>query len=121
MPEIVVMGGQAKCSFGTLPAVISLTPNMVNGVNQSIATIQDFSPMVMSTFGMCSGATNPAVIAQNGAPATCVPLIVAPWAPGAATVTVKGVPALTKDSKCVCTWLGQIEISDAGQTTVKTG
>ena len=121
MPEIVVMGGQAKCSFGTLPAVISLTPNMVNGVNMTVATIQDFSPMVMATFGMCSAPTNPQVIAAQGSPVPCVPVITAPWAPGAATVTVKGQPALTKDSKCVCSWLGQVEISDAGQTTVKTG
>ena len=121
MPEIVVMGGQAKCSFGTLPAVISLTPSMVNGGSMTIATIQDISPQVMSTFGMCSAPTNPQVIAAQGSPVPCVPVITGPWMPGAATVTVKGQPALTKDSKCVCSWLGQVEVSNAGQTSVKTG
>jgi hypothetical protein len=123
MAQLVVMGGSAKCSFAQPPgtATISLTPTMINGANQTIATIQDITPQVMATFGMCTAPTNPQVIAAQGSPVPCVPVIVGPWAPGSPTVNVGNKPALTSDSQCTCSWLGIIEIQDAGQTSVTTG
>ena len=121
MPQLVVMGAQAKCSFGTLPASLTLVPNMVNGTNMTVATIQDFSVTNLPTFGMCSAPTNPAVVAASGSPVPCVPVIVAPWSPGSAKTKVKNKPALTADSKCMCSYLGVVEITNAGQTKVTTG
>jgi hypothetical protein len=123
MAQLVVMGAMAKCSFGQGPgtASITLVPNMVNGVNQTVATVQDFSPTVMSTFGMCTAPSNPQVQAAQGSPVPCVPVITGPWTPGAATVKVGGLTALTSDSKCKCSWMGIIEIQNAGQSTITTG
>ena len=123
MAQLVVMGASAKCSFAQPPgtATISLVPNLVNGVNQTVATVQDFSPMVMATFGMCTAPTNPQVIAAQGSPVPCVPVVTGPWSPGSPTVTVGGLSALTSDSTCQCSWLGVIQIQDAGQTSITTG
>jgi hypothetical protein len=123
MAQLVVMGASAKCSFAQPPgtATISLVPNMVNGVNQTVATVQDFSPMVMATFGMCTAPTNPQVIAAQGSPVPCVPVVTGPWSPGSPTVTVGGLSALTSDSMCQCSWLGVIQIQDAGQSSITTG
>jgi hypothetical protein len=50
-------------------------------------------------------------------PMPCVPMTVAPWAPGAPTVLVAGMPALNDSSKLVCIWGGMISFSNPGQTT----
>ena len=123
MAQLVVMGASAKCSFAQPPgtASITLVPTMVNGANQTVATVQDFSPTVMATFGMCTAPSNPQVVAAQGSPVPCVPVIVGPWTPGSPTVTVGGLSALTSDSKCQCAWMGMVEIQDAGQTSITTG
>ena len=123
MAQLVVMGAMAKCSFGQGPgtASITLVPTMINGANQTVATVQDFSPTVMATFGMCTAPTNPQVVAAQGSPVPCVPVVVGPWAPGSPTVKVGGLSALTSDSKCQCSWMGIIEIQNAGQSTITTG
>ena len=121
MAQLVVMNAQCKCSFGTMPASLTLVPNMVNGVNQTVATIQDFAISNLPTFGQCSAPTNPQVIAAQGSPVPCVPVLVSPWAPGSPTVTVGGQPALTSDSKTMCSWAGVVEISNAGQSAITTG
>jgi hypothetical protein len=88
----------------------------------AVATIMDFKPMVnIPSFGACTAQTNPAVIAAKagGSPtAPCVPVTTTPWTPGKPTVLVKNQPALDSDSKCMCTWLGVISITQAGQITV---
>jgi uncharacterized Zn-binding protein involved in type VI secretion len=123
MAQLVVMGASAKCSFAQPPGTASLVlvPNMINGKSKTVATIQDNAITNLATFGMCTAPTNPAVIAAQGAPSACIPVITAPWAPGSATVTVGGKPALTSDSKCLCSYLGNIEIQDAGQSDITTG
>ena len=115
------MGAMAKCSFGTLPASLTLTPTMVNGTNMTVATIQDFSVTNLATFGMCSAPTNPAVVAAQGSPVPCVPVISSPWSPGSSKVKAKNKPVLTADSKCMCSYAGVVEISNAGQTKVSAG
>ena len=93
-------------------------------VNQPAANIADHIPNVnIKTFGMCKAPTNPQVVTATAAalgvltPQPCVPATPAPWAPGAATVMIANQPALDSTSKCNCTWLGVIEITDPGQTT----
>lgn len=111
-----------QCSFGVAPAPLSVLPaNMVNCMTPA-ATIMDGKPMVnVPTFGMCSSAANPTVIAATAAalgvltPMPCVPLTPAPWVVGAPTVLIGNMPALNDKSKLMCAWGGVIQITFAGQ------
>jgi hypothetical protein len=119
------MGAMLKCSFGVAPSSLIVLP--VNKVMTSYvpaANIMDNKPMVnIMPFGMCQSPSNPVVAAATAAalgvltPMPCVPLTVAPWAPGAATVLLANMPALDDSSKLNCTWGGIIEVTMAGQTT----
>ncbi len=130
MGQIVVNGAQMQCSVGTAPSALTVVPkgppNQAGG--QFVATIMDNVPMLnIAPFLMCTTLANPQVAAATSAaqgvltPQPCIPVIPAPWSPGAPTVTVGGNPALTSDSKCVCQWTGQISIVSPGQVTVSTG
>ena len=126
MGQQVSKGASIQCSFGTTPATLSVLPaNMVNADGNPAATIMDYAPTVnIPAFGMCSAPTNPTVISATAAaagvltPQSCIPLTVAPWTPGCATVKIGGMSALNNSSKCTCTWLGVISITAAGTTTV---
>jgi len=48
-----------------------------------------------------------------------VPVIPAPWAPGAPTVLIAEMPALDTNSKLMCSWGGVIQITSPGQGTVE--
>jgi len=123
MPQQVVTGALIACTFGAAPSSLVATSaptTMVGGV--PAATIMDFAPIDnIPTFGMCMSIANPEVASATAAalgvltPMPCVPATAAPWAPGAATVTIGGFPALDNTSKCMCTWLGVITIGMAGQ------
>ncbi len=125
MAKHVCMGAMLKCSFGVAPSSLIVLP--VNKVMTSYvpaANIMDNKPMVnIMPFGMCQSPSNPVVAAATAAalgvltPMPCVPLTVAPWAPGAATVLLANMPALDDSSKLNCTWGGIIEVTMAGQTT----
>ncbi len=121
MAKAVSNNAQTKCSFGAAPGKLMIQPlDQVNAENQAMATIMDFVPMKnIMDFGMCSAPTNPTVIAAQGAPQKCVPVTVAPWVPGALTVIVGGKVALNSTSKCMCTWMGVIEITNPGPTKVE--
>jgi hypothetical protein len=114
-----------KCSMGAAPGTFMVTPEkMVDTSNQPAANIMDNIPMKnILPFGMCKSPANPAVIAATaaamGAPqqVPCVPVIPAPWVPGAPTVLLKNFPALNDTSKLMCAWAGVIEVTDPGQTT----
>jgi hypothetical protein len=45
-------------------------------------------------------------------------VIAAPWAPGSAQVKVMNMPALTDNSKCMCSFGGNISITSPGNTMV---
>lgn len=127
MPQQVVNLATLNCSFGAAPSTFMVTPkNRVNCCNMPAANIMDYIPMTnIMPFGMCSAPTNPAVISATAAaagvftPQPCVPVVPAPWVPGAATVLIGNMPALDNISTCTCTWLGIITISNAGQVTVQ--
>lgn len=126
MPQEVCNGALIKCSFGAAPASLIVLPvGRVNAATQPAATIMDFVPVKnVPPFGMCSSPSNPAVAAATAAaggvltPQPCVPVIPAPWTPGATTVMVGGLPALASTSTCTCTWGGVVTINTAGQATV---
>ncbi len=125
MAKQVVMGAMIQCSFGAAPSVLVVLPtNRVLVGNMPAANIMDHVPVVnIPTFGMCTTQSNPAVAAATAAasgvatPAPCVPVTVTPWAPGSPAVPIGNMPALNDTSKCMCTWGGEISITNPGQST----
>jgi hypothetical protein len=129
MSQLVVNGAQLQCVFGAAPSALIVIPQGPPAMasNMPIATIMDNKPTVnIPPFGMCNSPNNPQVIAATAAamgvftPQPCVPVIPAPWAPGAPTVMIGGKPALTNVSKCMCAWAGMISINMPGQLTAQT-
>jgi hypothetical protein len=120
MPPAVASTAMMKCSFGVAPSTLIATNGIpVMHENKPAATIMDFAPIVnIPPFGMCTAPTNPAVIAAQGAPVPCVPVIPAPWVPGSAKVFIKGQPALHSACTLMCTWAGVITITNPGTTKV---
>lgn len=120
MPKLVGDGAKLRCSEGLAPGSLAILPvQMVDGAGMPTATVNDFVPMQnISPFGMCKTTANPQVAAATSAasgtltPMPCVPVVTAPWSPGAAGVTVAGQKALTAGSTCSCAWSGSIEITD---------
>lgn len=121
----VVAGAVLQCSFGVAPSSLVVLPKnkaLCKGV--PAATIMDNVPMMnIMPFGMCTSPSNPQVIAATSAalgvltPMPCIPVIPAPWMPGAMTALIANQPALNNNSKCMCAWAGVISINFAGQTT----
>ncbi len=127
---LVVNGASIMCSFGVAPATLTVlpagTPITISG--QAVARVADMQPMAnIAPFGMCTTLSNPQVASATAAaqgvltPQPCIPVVAAPWAPGSATVSIGGVPALTPSSTCQCAWGGAITISVPGQAAVSTG
>jgi len=128
MPIQVVEGAQLMCTFGVAPAVLNCAapPSLVTAGGLPAATIEHFAPMLnIPTFGMCNTPSNPEVASATAAalgvltPMPCVPVTVDPWAPGAVSVTLRGVPALHNACMCTCAWGGEISIIDPGQVEVE--
>lgn len=119
----VCAGATMMCSFGLAPAPLMVLPvNRVMLNNMPMANIMDHKPLInIMPFGMCSSMANPMVAAATAAalgvltPMPCIPNTIAPWAPGAPTVMVGNVPALTAQSKLMCMWAGVIQITFPGQ------
>jgi hypothetical protein len=125
MAQLVTSGAALSCSMGLAPSTLTVTPEKMVTAGAPAATIQDMKPMInIPPFGMCNTESNPTVAAATASasgvhtPAPCVPSVVGPWSPGAATVLIKNVPALDNTSTCQCMWGGVISINSAGQFTV---
>jgi Domain of unknown function (DUF4280) len=113
MAQLVAMSAQLQCTSGTAPSVLAVLVPTVTSEMKATANILDNIPMAnIPPFGTCNVLTAAAL----GVPTPCVPAIPAPWAPGSATVTVRGMPALNNTSKCVCAIGGSISITNAGTT-----
>jgi hypothetical protein len=125
MGQLVKMGAMLKCSFGAAPSSLIVLPtSMTNAESAPAANIMDFAPMVnILPFGTCTSIANPMVVAATAAamgvltPMPCIP-VTTPWVPGSPTVLIGGMPALNNSSKCMCSWAGEVSITNAG--TVKT-
>lgn len=124
MPEQVCTSASMKCSFGAAPSSFVATPRPVMTSNLTAGVINDNIPITnIPPFGVCSSLSNPTVAAATSAalgvltPQPCVPVIPAPWKPGATTVLIANIPALDKVSTLNCAWGGVITFSSAGQTT----
>jgi hypothetical protein len=126
MPPLVISNAQTQCTFGMAPGTLMVLPAArVTSQNMPAASIMDNIPMTnVMPFGMCNSPSNPQVAAATAAasgvltPQPCIPVVVAPWSPGATKALVGGKPALTNTAMCNCTWGGVITITNAGQTTV---
>jgi hypothetical protein len=124
MAKQVVNGAVLKCSFGSAPSALVVTPkNKTPCGGVPAANILDHQPMAnIMPFGMCKAPSNPAVAAATTAaagvltPQPCVPNTPAPWAAGSPTVPIANAPALNDTSKCLCAWAGVIEVTQPGQT-----
>jgi len=118
------MGAMMQCSFGMAPASLIPTPKTVMSSNMVDANIMDHVPLMnIPPFGACQSLANPMVAAATAAalgvltPMPCIPVTVAPWAPGSPTVLLCGMPALNDSSKLMCMWAGVISINMPGQMT----
>lgn len=124
MAKLVVNGAKLKCSQGMAPSSLTVLPlSGSEAADQPAATVMDFVPMLnVAPFGMCQTQANPEVAAATAAamgaltPMPCVPVLTAPWSPGASLLTIQGLSALSDDSKCNCMWTGSIEITDPAST-----
>lgn len=124
MGNPAVNTAMCQCTFGTLPAPLTVTSQTtVLGSNMPAATIMDI-PKPPMTFGMCSSPANPAVASATAAalgvltPMPCVPACAAPWAPGSPTVLICNNPALNNSSKCMCNWGGVISVTTTQAVTI---
>lgn len=123
MANPMVQTALCTCSFGAAPAALMVASQQtVMACRMLAATIMDNR---LPTFGMCSNPANPTVAAATAAalgvltPMPCVPLTVAPWAPGAPTVMVCGKPMLNNTSKLICGYGGVIQPVMTPAMTIK--
>ena len=125
MAQQVVSSAVTQCSFGSAPSSLSVMP--IHGVlsKTPCANILDNVPMLnIMPFGNCSSILNPVVASATAAaqgvltPMPCLPVTPTPWASGSADVKIGGLPALNNASKCMCSWGGEISITNAGQVGV---
>ena len=124
MPMQVCTGAMMMCTFGMAPSTFNATPRPIMTSNMVAGNIMDHVPMLnVPPFGMCNSPSNPTVAAATAAalgvltPMPCVPLLPAPWVPGAPTVLLMNFPALDNTCKLNCAWGGVISISMPGQLT----
>ncbi|MCX8560195.1 DUF4280 domain-containing protein [Mycolicibacterium mucogenicum] len=121
MGSQVVTGAALQCSMGTTPSTFAASGAQVSATTPSGVTT-DIAASNVPPFGLCQSPANPQVAAATSAaggtltPQPCQPVLT-PWTPGAAKVTIGGVPALDDASQCNCAWAGTVSVTDAGQTS----
>lgn len=127
MANLVCGGAVCTCMFGAAPSTLVVTPENRTISAMPFATVMDYLPFKnIMPFGMCSCMANPMVASATAAamgvltPMPCVPVLTAPWTPGASKVLIMNKPALTNTSRLVCAYGGIIQISNPGTLTVQT-
>jgi hypothetical protein len=113
MPNLVCTGATLQCSFGATPASFAAS-GIQTSTGSPVGVVTDVTAANVPTFGICLSPSNPA--AASSSPPPCVPVLLAPWSPGSARVTISGVSALDGACTCTCTWDGVVTVSAAGQT-----
>lgn len=123
MAKLVVNGAKLRCSEGMAPSTLTVLPTgPASAGTEPAATVMDNKPMVnIAPFGMCKTQANPQVASATAAagvltPQPCLPIVAAPWSPGASIAVINELAALTDSSTCSCLWTGSIEVTDAGST-----
>lgn len=126
---LCVCGGAVlSCSFGAAPSTLNVLPAARVMSTQALASIMDQIPMMnILPFGMCSSMANPMVAAATAAamgvltPMPCIPVPTGPWMPGNPRLLLGQKPALTSDSKLLCSCGGCIQITMPGTVNIQTG
>lgn len=130
MGVVVVTGAKLMCPFGTMPATLMATSQLMTlGCSKPVATIMDIAfGSNITSFGMCSSLANPQVAAATAAalgvltPMPCTMMPAGPWQATKPTVLVGGKPVLTQGSMLLCGMgMGQISIISPGQMKIVTG
>lgn len=122
----VCMGATLKCTFGAAPSSLVVLPMNRVFTPMPAANIMDNKPfMNILPFGTCMSMANPMVAAATAAalgvltPMPCIPMTMAPWAPGNPKVLLGNMPTLNNSSKLMCNWGGVISILSPGQVKVQ--
>lgn len=120
----VYSGAMIQCTCGATPTQLLVMPTPAEAANflgkDSPANMTDnVAYMNIQPFAVCSSAANPTVVAASAAsgtlvPTPCQPAIVSPWSPGDPQSLVRGAPAITTSSTCMCAWGGVIMILSQG-------
>jgi Domain of unknown function (DUF4280) len=126
VPKLVLSGAMLQCNQGMAPSTLNVLPtNLAFGVEEPVATVMDHLPMVnVAPFALCISPANPQVAAATAAamgvlaPQPCVPMVPAPWSPGATDATVGPFAALLDTDTCQCMWAGVIQIVDPATTQI---
>jgi hypothetical protein len=130
MAYYVCKGAKLKCSMGSGQSELDVfhPAKAVNLCGKAMAGIMDSKPMAnIKPFGKCRSLANHAVAAATAAnygrlqEMPCIPNTPSTWLGGKINLIIKGSPALLDTSRCMCMWAGVIEITYAGQGTVKEG
>jgi len=114
MPNLVCTGATLQCSMGTTPATFAAS-GIQTSAGSPVGVVTDVTAANVPPFGMCVSPSNPQVASAHS-PQPCLPVLVSPWSPGSAQVTISEVSALDDSSECACTWGGVVTMSAAGQT-----
>ncbi len=119
MPNLVCTGATLQCSFGTTPSTFAAS-GIQTSAGSPVGVVTDVEVANVPPFGMCMSLSNPQVASATAAaevltPQPCLPVLVSPWSPGSAQVTINEVSALDDSSQCTCTWGGVVTVSAAGQ------
>jgi len=123
MGNQVCTGATLQCSFGTSPGSFTASGTQVS-TTAAAGVVSEIAAANIAPFGMCTTLSNPQVASATTAalgtltPQPCVPVVSAPWSPGALRVTIGSEAALDSNSQCVCSWGGVITVSAAGETNV---
>jgi hypothetical protein len=115
VPSLVCTGATLQCSLGAIPATFAAS-GIQTSTGSPVGVVTDVTPANVPTFGICMSPANPG--AASGVPPPCVPVLLAPWSPGSARVTINAISALDDSCQCVCTWGGVVVVSAAGQVEV---
>lgn len=125
MSLLVCGGAQLQCSFGMAPSVLNITPeNDVLSVAPIACIMDNVAMKNIMPFGMCTSLANPQVAAATAAalgvltPRRCSPALAVPWAPSSANVLIGSTPAITMESKLMCSYGGLIQLISPGQTNL---
>lgn len=120
MPNLVCTGATLQCSMGTTPANFAAS-GVQTSAGSPVGVVTDVTAANVPPFGMCMSLANPQVAATTAAaqvftPQPCLPVLVSPWAPGSAQVTISEVSALDDASQCTCTWDGVVTVSSQARS-----
>ena len=131
MPELLTTGCMLTCTFGDTPSAfvaLELPGKPVIEGAMTTATIMEIAPIDnILPFVMCNSLANPEVAAATSAalgvltPMPCVPVIPDPWDPPSINMFFEGLPLATVESKCLCTWGGEISVDSPAEVFVMDG